>query len=412
MTGVPRHTAEHHLNVREGCSPIKQKKRGQVPERNKAIQEEVEKLVDAGIMKEVHYHNWLSNPVMVKKHDGSWRMCVDFKDLNKACPQDGYPLPEIDWKVESLCGYPFKCFLDAYKGYHQIKMAKEDEEKTAFITNQGIFCYLKMPFGLKNTEATYQRLVDKAFQRQIGHNQEDVQKLNGKLASLNRFLSKSAEKLLPFFKTLKKFTKKSDFQWTQEAEAAFKQMKKLIAELPMLTAPKEKEELIIYLAAAKEAISAMLMTEREGKQIPVYFVSRALRGPEINYNPMEKLVLALLSTSRRLKRYFQEHAIVVITDQPIKQLFSNSEISGRMLKWKFELEGYDIQYRPRASIKGQILADFIVERPEEESPDKPMTELEEIPKPWTLFTDGSSCIDGSGAGLILTNPEGASSHTP
>ncbi|GJR01391.1 reverse transcriptase domain-containing protein [Tanacetum coccineum] len=92
MTGVPRHIAEHRLNVREGCLPTRQKKRGQAPKRNKAIQEEVEKLVDARIMKEVHYHSWLSNPVMVKKHDGSWRMCVDFKYLNKACPQDGYPL--------------------------------------------------------------------------------------------------------------------------------------------------------------------------------------------------------------------------------------------------------------------------------------------------------------------------------
>ncbi|GJY84237.1 reverse transcriptase domain-containing protein [Tanacetum coccineum] len=235
---------------------------------------------------------------------------------------------------------------------------------------------------------------------------KDVQKLNGKLASLNRFLSKSAEKSLPFFKTLKKCTKKGDFQWTQEAEVAFKQMKKLIAELPMLTALKEKEKLIIYLAASKEAISAVLMTERGGKQLPVYFVSRALRGPEINYTPMEKLVLALLSASRRLKRYFQAHTIVVITDQPIKQLLSKSEISGRMLKWKFELEGYDIQYRPRTSIKGQILADFIVERPDEESPDELMAEPEELPEPWTLFTDGSSCIDGSGAGLILTNLEG------
>ncbi|GJR46423.1 reverse transcriptase domain-containing protein [Tanacetum coccineum] len=231
MTGVSRHMAEHRLNVREGCPPVRQKKRGQAPERNKAIREEVEKLVDAGIMKEVHYHSRLSNPVMVKKHDGSWRMCVDIKDINKACPQDGYPLPEIDWKVESLCGYPFKCFLDAYKGYHQIKMAEEDEEKTAFITSQGIFCYTKMPFGLKNVGATYQRLVDRAFQKQIGRNLEegmflgykvnaeglkvcpnkadavlslpspgclkDVQKLNGKLASLNRFLSKSAEKSLP-----------------------------------------------------------------------------------------------------------------------------------------------------------------------------------------------------------------------
>ncbi|GJY01908.1 hypothetical protein Tco_0360060 [Tanacetum coccineum] len=248
MTGVPQHMVEHRLNVREGCPPIRQKKRGQAPERNKAIREDVEKLVDAGIMKEVHYHSWLSNLAMVKKHDGSWRMCVDFKDLNKACPQDGYPLSEIYWKVESLCGYPFKCFLDAYKGYHQIKMAEEGEEKIAFITSQGIFCYTKMSFDLKNVGATYQRLVDRAFQKQIGHNLEegmflgykvnaeglkicpdkadvvlslpslgclkDVQKLNEKLASLNRFLSKSAEKSLPFFKTLKKCTKKSDFQRT------------------------------------------------------------------------------------------------------------------------------------------------------------------------------------------------------
>ncbi|GKA09545.1 hypothetical protein Tco_0688876, partial [Tanacetum coccineum] len=98
MTGVPRHIAEHRLNIREGCPPVRQKRRSQAADRNRAIQEEVEKLVDAGIMKEVHYHSWLSNPVMVKKHDGSWRMCIDFKDLNKACPKDGYPLPEIDWK--------------------------------------------------------------------------------------------------------------------------------------------------------------------------------------------------------------------------------------------------------------------------------------------------------------------------
>ncbi|GJX26251.1 reverse transcriptase domain-containing protein [Tanacetum coccineum] len=167
MIRVPRHIAEHRLNVREGCFPVRQKKRGQASERNKAICEEVEKLVNAGIMKEVYYHSWLSNSVMVKKYDNSWRMYVDFKDLNKACPKDGYPLPEIDWKVESLCGYPFKCFLDAYKGYHQIKMAKEDEEKIAFISSQGIFRYSKMPFGLKNVGATYQRLVDKAFQKQI-----------------------------------------------------------------------------------------------------------------------------------------------------------------------------------------------------------------------------------------------------
>ncbi|GKC57595.1 hypothetical protein Tco_1085193 [Tanacetum coccineum] len=96
MTGVLRHIAEHRLNVWEGCSPVRQKKKGQAADRNQAIQEEARKLMEAGIMKEVHYHDWLSNPVMLKKNDDSWRMCFDFKDLNKACLKDDYPLSKID----------------------------------------------------------------------------------------------------------------------------------------------------------------------------------------------------------------------------------------------------------------------------------------------------------------------------
>ncbi|GJY45403.1 reverse transcriptase domain-containing protein [Tanacetum coccineum] len=140
--------------------------------------------------------------------------------------------------------------------------------------------------------------------------------------------------------------------------------------------------------------------------MPIYFVSRALRGPELNYTSMEKLVLALVHASKRLKRYFQAHPIIVITDQPIQQILSRPEVAGRLQKWSIKLGEYAIHYRPRVSVKGQILVDFIVERPEEDSPDTPMEEKEELPEPWILFTDGSSCTDGSGAGLILTNPEG------
>ncbi|GJX24073.1 reverse transcriptase domain-containing protein [Tanacetum coccineum] len=109
---------------------------------------------------------------MVKKSDEGWRMCVDFTDINKACPKDCYPLPEIDWKIESLLGFRLKCFLDVYKGYHQIQIAEEDEDKTAFYAGEGVFCYKKMPFGLKKAGATYQRLVDKVFSHQIGRNLE------------------------------------------------------------------------------------------------------------------------------------------------------------------------------------------------------------------------------------------------
>ncbi|GKA42235.1 reverse transcriptase domain-containing protein [Tanacetum coccineum] len=409
-------------------------------------------------------------------------------------------------------------------------MAKEDEDKTTFITSQGVFCYSKTPFGLRNARATCQRLVDKASHKQIGRNLEvyvddlviksrredeiirhieetfktlreinmklnpkkctfgveegmflgykvntkgikacldkvdavlslpspkylkDVQKLNGKLASLNKFLAKSAEKSLPFFKSLKKCTKKSNFHWTEEAEAAFKQMKQLIEELPTLTAPEEKEELIVYLATAKEAVSAVLMTEREAKKMPIYFISRALRGPEVNYTSMENLVLALVHASKRLKRYFQEHPIIVVTDQPIKQVLSKPEVAGMLQKWSIELGEYVKRIENeaktvvtrgasndwcqmcryevrggRASVRGTVAVRGVSTRQyelgftgrtkaqwkagkleqEEDDLDTAMEVEEELSEPWILFSDGSSCVDDFGARLILTNPEGA-----
>ncbi|GKB29464.1 reverse transcriptase domain-containing protein [Tanacetum coccineum] len=126
----------------------------------------------AGILRRVKNQMWVPNPFMVKKSDRGWRIRVDVTDINKACLKDCYPLLEIDWKVESLLGFRLKCFLNAYQGYHQIQMAEKDEDKTAFFAGEGTFCYRKMPFGLKNARATYQRLVDKVFSDQIGKNLE------------------------------------------------------------------------------------------------------------------------------------------------------------------------------------------------------------------------------------------------
>ncbi|GJS63019.1 reverse transcriptase domain-containing protein [Tanacetum coccineum] len=194
---------------------------------------------------------------------------------------------------------------------------KLNPKKYTFRVEEGMLLGYK--FNTKGLKVCPDK-VDAVFSLPSPKCLKDVQKLNKKLASLNKFLAKSAEKSLPFFKNLKKCTKKSDFHWTTEAEEAFKQTKQLIAELPMLTAPMEKEELIVYLASAKETVNAVLMTEREAKQMPIYFVSKALR--------------------------------------------------------------------------------------EEESLDTLIEAEEELLEPWILFTDGSSCTDGSGAGLILTNPEG------
>nr|GEV52376.1 hypothetical protein [Tanacetum cinerariifolium] len=180
---------------------------------------------------------------------------------------------------------------------------------------------------------------------------KEVQGLNGKLASLNRFLSKATEKSLPFFKTLKRCIKNSDFTYTEEAEKALRGMKKQIVELPTLTAPIQRETLIMYLSTTGEAIRAVLLVERGDKQIPMYFVGRAV-----------------------------------------------------------ELGEHDISYRPRTSIRGQVLADFLAEIPAKETSQNEVamtTADETATEVWKLFIDGSSNEGGPGPKFILTILDGA-----
>ena len=163
MPGIDPSIITHCLNVYPSSKPVRQKKRVFTPERDNAIKEEVQKLTTAQFIREVYYPDWLANVVMVKKANGKWRMCVDFTDLNKACPKDRYPLPRIDQLVDSTADHQLLSFMDAFSGYNQIKMDEADQEKTSFITSQGLFCYKVMPFGLKNAGATYQRLVNQMF---------------------------------------------------------------------------------------------------------------------------------------------------------------------------------------------------------------------------------------------------------
>nr|AAU44223.1 putative polyprotein [Oryza sativa Japonica Group] len=172
MPGVPREVIEHRLAVRPGARPVQQKVRRQAPERQAFIREEVAQLLEAGFIREVIHPEWLANPVVVPKVNGKLRMCIDYTDLNKACPKDPYPLPRIDQIVDSTAGCDLLCFLDAYSGYHQIRMAREDEEKTTFITPIGTYCYTTMPFGLKNAGPTFQRTTRISLGSQIGRNVE------------------------------------------------------------------------------------------------------------------------------------------------------------------------------------------------------------------------------------------------
>ena len=164
--------ASHKLNVLPSARPIRQKVRRFHPDRHQIIQAEVDNILKAGFIREVKYPEWLANVVIVPKKGGKWRVCVDYTDLNDACPKDSFPVPRIDQIVDASAGHDMLSFLDAFSGYHQILMYPPDAEKTSFITPHGLFCYNVMSFGLKNVRATYQRLVTKMFRLLLGKTME------------------------------------------------------------------------------------------------------------------------------------------------------------------------------------------------------------------------------------------------
>src|SRR3954471_8385440 len=170
MPGVPRELAEHKLHIRPVSKPVKQPLRRFSEDKRKEIGDEIAKFLAAGFIKEVLYPDWLANPVLVMKKNGTWLMCIDYTCLNKACPKDPFALPRIDQVIDSTAGCQLLCFLDATAGYHQIKLDVNDQIKTAFITPFGAYCYLTMPFGLKNGGATYQRTMQRYVQSQLGRN--------------------------------------------------------------------------------------------------------------------------------------------------------------------------------------------------------------------------------------------------
>uniref|UniRef100_A0A2N9ESA7 RNase H type-1 domain-containing protein n=1 Tax=Fagus sylvatica TaxID=28930 RepID=A0A2N9ESA7_FAGSY len=172
VSGVDPNYIEHQLNTDPHSKPVQQRARRSAPVHAEAVQKEVERLLQAGAIREIQYPTWLSNTVVVKKKNGKWRVCVDFTNLNQACPKDPFPLPKIDQLVDATAGHDRMSFLDAFQGYHQIALSTEDREKTAFITPLGIYCYKVMPFGLKNAGAMYQRMVTKMFKNQIGKTME------------------------------------------------------------------------------------------------------------------------------------------------------------------------------------------------------------------------------------------------
>ncbi|XP_024009949.1 uncharacterized protein LOC112085152 [Eutrema salsugineum] len=468
MPGIDPQIACHELNIDPTYKPIKQKRRKLGPEKAQAVNDEVERLLKAGSITEVKYPDWLANPMVVKNKNGKWRICADITDLNKACPEDSFPLPHIDRLVEATAGNELLSFMDAFSGYNQILMHPQDREKTSFITDRGIYCYKVMPFGLKNAGATYQRLINRMFASQlvrtmevyiddmlvksliasdhVGHlrtcfdildqygmklnptklwflgyivtrqgieanskqiaailelpsptTKREVQRLTGRIAALNRFISRSTDKFLPFYQLLRG---NKHLEWNEKCEEAFAELKKYLSTPPVLSKPETGETLYLYIAISEFAVSSVLVRKDRGEQKPIFYTSKSLDGSEYRYPTLEKFAFAVVISARKLRPYFQSHAIVVLTDHPLRTFLHSPSESGRLTKWAIELSEYDIEYRGKTATKSKVLADFLVELPPE------LVEANPVVQPWIFHADGSSSHKGSGVGIRLKSPEG------
>jgi hypothetical protein len=155
MPRIFREGIGHHLKIHPDARLVQQKPRKQSIEQQNFIHEEVRKLLQAGFIEEVHHPMWLANPVVVPKANGKLRMCIDYTNLNKACPKDPYPLPRIDQIVDSTSGCDLLSFIDTYSGFYQIKMAKADRKHTILVTVDDLYCNIVMPYGLLNALPTF-----------------------------------------------------------------------------------------------------------------------------------------------------------------------------------------------------------------------------------------------------------------
>jgi ribonuclease HI len=275
---------------------------------------------------------------------------------------------------------------------------KLNPEKCVFRVKKGKF--LGCLVSTKGIEANPSK-IEAILRMEPPSTKKGAQRLAGRVASLNRFISRSAERTLPFFEILKSA---EVFQWGPAQQKAFEELKQYLIDLTTLTPPSPRVPLLLYVAASHSAVSVALVQEKlDGqvkKQAPVYFVFEVLSPSKKNYTELEKVLYVVLMASIKLRHYFQAYRIIVPSSQPLKDIMRNREATGRIGKWAAELNEFTIDYVHRSSIQSQALADFIADW----TPGAHKEEVNKDAEAWIVFCDGSWGTFDAGVAAVLVAP--------
>nr|AAM74447.1 Putative retroelement [Oryza sativa Japonica Group] len=396
MPGLSRSIVEHRLPIKPEVRPHQQPPRRCKADMLEPVKGEIKCLYDTGFIRPCRYAEWVSSIIPVIKKNGKIRVCIDFRDLNKATSKDKYPMPVADQLVDATSGHKILSFMDGNAGYNQIIMAEEDIHKTSFRCPGaiGLFEWVVMTFGLKSAGATYQRAMNYIYHDLIGWLVE---------VYIDDVVVKSKEIEDHIANLRKVFERTGKYGLKMNPTKATKglSIKEYLSSPPVLIPSQKGIPFRLYLSAGEKSIGSVLIQEIEGKERAVFYLSRRLLDAETRYSPVEKLCLCLYFSCTKLRHYLLSNECTVICKaNVIKYMLSAPILKGRIGKWIFSLTEFDLRYESPKAIKGQAIADFIVDHR-----DDSIGSVEVVP--WTLFFDGSVCTHGCGIGLVIISPRGA-----
>ncbi|XP_055961016.1 uncharacterized protein LOC126672590 [Mercurialis annua] len=448
IRGISPSVVMHKIHLENESRASAQRQRRLNPNMKEVVHKEIVKLLDAGIIYPISDSAWVSPIQCVPKKGGmtvienekgeqistrtvtGWRVCIDYRKLNTETRKDHFPLPFIDQMLERVAGHAYYCFLDGYSGYNQILIFPDDQEKTTFTCPYGTFAYRRMPFGLCNAPATFQRCMTSIFADMI----EDIMEVfmddfsvfedsfEMCLNNLERVLTRCEETnlvlnwekchfmveegiVLGFYRRfIKNFSsiarpltnllvKDIPYEFTNDCLVAFSRLKEALISAPIISSPDWTLPFELMCDASDIALGCVLGQRREKKLHVIYYASRTLAGAQLNYTTTEKEMLAVVFALDKFRSYLLCSKVIIYTDHAaLRYLFAKQDAKPRLIRWVLLMQEFDIEIRDKKGPEN-VVADHLsrLEIPEpiisgveinETFPDEMLMVLSEVETPW------------------------------